>query len=94
MAGAMFLALCSGIGYAWSVFQKPLMENFQWGLKTISLTFTLQILVSTIAPVFLGKVQKKLGIRNYIRLGIAVYVLGLSATMSTTSIAISTLYME
>lgn len=86
MAGAMFLALCSGIGYAWSVFQKPLMENSQWGLKSISLTFTLQILVSTIAPVFLGRVQKQLGIRNYIRLGIAVYVLGLAATMSTSSI--------
>ncbi|KUO75612.1 MAG: hypothetical protein APF77_04240 [Clostridia bacterium BRH_c25] len=87
MAGAMLLALCSGIGYAWSVFQKPLMVNFGWGLKTISLTFTIQILISTIAPVFLGKFQKALGIGNYLRTGIAVYVIGLVATMFTSSIS-------
>lgn len=87
MAAAMLLALCSGIGYAWSVFQKPLMENFHWGLKTISLTFTIQILISTIAPVFLGKFQKTLGVRNYLRVGIGVYVIGLAATMVTSSIS-------
>lgn len=86
MGAAMLLALCSGIGYTWSVFQKPLMENFEWGLKTISLTFTIQILVSTIAPIFLGKFQKSWGVRNYLRVGILVYVIGLVATMFTSSI--------
>ena len=28
LAAAMLLALCSGIGYSWSVFQKPLMDLF------------------------------------------------------------------
>lgn len=55
MIAAMIMALCAGIGYTWSVFQKPLMEHFEWTLQTISLTFTIQILVSTLAPVFLGK---------------------------------------
>lgn len=91
MMGAMLLALCSGIGYTWSVFQKPLMENFDWGLKTISLTFTIQVMVSTIAPIFLGKYQKTLGVKNYIRVGLSVYILGLIATMFTPSI--SYLYM-
>lgn len=86
MAAAMVLALCSGIGYAWSVFQKPLMENFNWTLKTISLTFTLQIMISTLAPVFLSRFQKKLGIKNYLRIGMAVYILGLLATTFTNSI--------
>ncbi|HHV10604.1 MAG TPA: OFA family MFS transporter [Clostridiales bacterium] len=86
MVTAMVLALCSGIGYAWSVFQKPLMENFDWTLKTISLTFTLQIMISTIAPVFLSRFQKKLGVKNYLRIGIAIYILGLLATMFTNSI--------
>lgn len=86
MIAAMLLALCSGIGYTWSVFQKPLMEEFGWGLKTISLTFTIQVMISTIAPVFLGKFQKKLGIKKYIRVGIGVYVVGLVLTMFTSSI--------
>jgi len=86
MVAAMVLALCAGIGYTWSVFQKPLMEQFEWNIQTISLTFTIQILVSTMAPMFLGKFQKTLGVKNYLRVGIAIYVLGLVATMFTSSI--------
>lgn len=86
MIAAMIMALCAGIGYTWSVFQKPLMEHFEWNIQTISLTFTIQILVSTMAPVFLGKFQKTLGVKNYLRIGIAIYVAGLVATMFTNSI--------
>lgn len=86
LAAAMVLALCSGIGYTWSVFQKPLMENFNWALKTISLTFTIQILVSTLAPVFIGKYQKILGVRKYLWIGMGIYFAGLAATIFTSSI--------
>ncbi len=86
LAAAMVLALCSGIGYTWSVFQKPLMDNFDWALKTISLTFTIQVMVSTLFPIVIGGLQKKIGTKNYIRLGIAIYTLGLVATMFTPSI--------
>lgn len=86
MIAAMVMALCAGIGYTWSVFQKPLMEHFQWGIETISLTFTIQVLVSTLAPVYLGRFQKPLGVKNYLRIGIAIYVVGLIATMFTSSI--------
>lgn len=86
LAAAMILALCSGIGYTWSVFQKPLMEDFNWALKTISLTFTIQILFSTLAPVFIGKYQKILGVRNYLWIGMGIYFAGLVGTMFTSSI--------
>ncbi|MBP1925803.1 OFA family oxalate/formate antiporter-like MFS transporter [Sedimentibacter acidaminivorans] len=86
LAAAMLMALCSGIGYTWSVFQKPLMEDFNWALKTISLTFTIQILVSTLAPVFLGRYQKVLGVKKYLWIGIGIYLTGLVATMFTSSI--------
>lgn len=86
LAAAMLLALCSGIGYTWSVFQKPLMEDFNWALKTISLTFTIQILVSTLAPVFIGKYQKVLGVRKYLWIGMGIYLAGLVGTVFTSTI--------
>lgn len=86
LAAAMLLALCSGIGYSWSVFQKPLMDLFGWELKSISLTFTLQVLVSTIAPVFLSSIHRKLGTKRYLQLGILVYVSGLAAARFTATI--------
>ncbi len=86
MLAAMLLALFSGIGYACSVFQTPLMNVFDWQLKAVSLTFTVQVLTSTISPVFLGKFQKITGVGNYLRMGIAVYAAGLFATRFTSSI--------
>lgn len=86
MIAAMILALFSGIGYAWSVFQGPVMKNFDWHLEAISLTFTIQVLTSTVSPVFLGRFQQKLGVASYLRVGIAVYALGLLGTMFTRSI--------
>lgn len=86
MIAAMLLALFSGIGYAWSVFQSPLMNSFGWELKTISLTYTIQILTSTVSPIILGRFQKKLGIGNYLRIGILIYSAGIAATMLTGSI--------
>lgn len=91
MAAAMVLAVFSGIGYTWSIFQKPLMDNFQWELNAVSLTYTIQILISTIMPLFLGKFQKTLGIGNYLRTGIVIYVSGLIASMFIGSIG--SLYM-
>lgn len=87
MVATMMLALFSGIGYAWSVFQSPLIERFGWTLKTVSLTFTIQVLTSTVSPLFLGKYQKKLGVSNYLRLGILVYAAGLFATRFTMTIS-------
>lgn len=87
MTGAVVLALCTGIGYAWSVFQKPLMESLGCDLKTVSFTFTIQVLISTIAPVFLSRFQKILGTTNYLRIGILIYVLGLEATMHASSVS-------
>lgn len=87
LIAAMIFALCSGIGYAWSVFQKPLMENFDWALETISITFTVQVLTSTIAPVFLSRFQKVFGVKKYLRIGMVVYFGGIAATSFTNSIS-------
>jgi OFA family oxalate/formate antiporter-like MFS transporter len=83
---SMILALCAGTGYTWSVFQNPIMNEFNWDLQAVSLTFTIQILTSTLAPVVLGKYQKILGVTNYLRIGTLIYILGLIATRFTNSL--------
>ncbi|MFV0441586.1 MAG: OFA family MFS transporter [Lachnospirales bacterium] len=77
MIAAMIVALCAGIGYAWSVFQGPIVEDFGWTLSVVSLTFTIQVTTSTIAPVFLSGLQKKIGVKNYLIIGILIYAIGL-----------------
>lgn len=87
MIAAMILALCAGVSYSWSVFQKPIMEEFDWSLEKVSFTYTLLILVSTITPLFIGKYQIKLGVKTYLRIGMAFYVAGLFLAMFTNSLA-------
>lgn len=86
IVAAMVIALFTGIGYAWSVFQQPFMDNFGWTLSVVSLTFTIQVTTSTIAPVFLSGIQKKIGVKKYLIIGILIYTFGLFLTRFTSSI--------
>jgi len=74
---SVVIAVCSGIGYTWSVFQGPLIERFQWDLTTTSLIFTVQVAMSTLTPIVLGKYQPTLGTRNYLLIGALIYGFGL-----------------
>jgi MFS transporter, OFA family, oxalate/formate antiporter len=74
---SVVIAICSGIGYTWSVFQGPLIEHFQWDLTTTSLIFTVQVAMSTLTPIVVGRYQSHLGTRNYLFIGALVYGFGL-----------------
>ncbi|PLW77113.1 L-lactate MFS transporter [Cohaesibacter celericrescens] len=82
---SLVVAICSGIGYTWSVFQGPLIERFGWDLTTASLIFTAQIAVSTLTPMVIGRYQARLGTRGYLFIGALIYGLGLLLTGFTTS---------
>lgn len=85
LIAAMTLALFSGLGYAWSVYQIPLMNLLNSDLKTVSLAFTINVAVSTMAPIFLGRLQMFLGIPRFLRLGIAIYTVGLFTSIWVSS---------
>ena len=74
---SVIISICTGIGYTWSVFQGPLIEYFHWELTSASLIFTSQVAISTLAPIFIGKYQAKMGTCRYLALGALVYGSGL-----------------
>ncbi|MBA4493799.1 OFA family MFS transporter [Paenactinomyces guangxiensis] len=53
-----------GSVYAWSVFTKPLMKEFGWDTKQVSLTFSLAILFLGLSAAFLGHFVEKHGPRK------------------------------
>ena len=77
LALSVIIAICTGIGYTWSVFQGPLIEYFHWQLTSASLIFTSQVAISTLTPIFIGKYQAHLGTRRYLALGAFIYGSGL-----------------
>ncbi|MDC7124810.1 MAG: OFA family MFS transporter [Spirochaetales bacterium] len=86
LVGALIAAICTGIGYTWSVFQSPLIAKFGWNLRTASLIFTFQVIVSTMTPMMLGQLQQKLGLKKYLLTGAAIYGLGLIVTGFATNL--------
>jgi len=74
---SVIIAICTGIGYTWSVFQDPLITYFHWQLTSASLIFTSQVAISTLTPIFIGKYQAKMGTRRYLALGALIYGCGL-----------------
>ena len=51
----MLICACTGFGYAWSVFQIPLIRKFGWSTADVSLTFTFNILTTALVPGLVGK---------------------------------------
>ncbi len=77
--------ICIGIGYAWSVFQNPLVDKFGWTTSSVSVAFTLFIFVGAIAPL-VGKLQQYLKTRTIVLIGAFIYGLGLYFTGTVSSI--------
>lgn len=60
-ASAVGIHLSIGSVYAWSVYTKPLIAQFGWGLKETQFTFSLAIFFLGISAAFLGRFIEKIG---------------------------------
>lgn len=62
-AAAVGIHISIGSVYAWSVLSKPLMTEFGWSLKEVSLTFSIAIFFLGLSAAFLGHFVEKKGPR-------------------------------
>ncbi|SCZ79149.1 L-lactate MFS transporter [Acidaminobacter hydrogenoformans] len=53
----IIINICAGFGYAWSVFQNPLMQQFGWNAIQTSLAYTLVMGVSALPMALVGMAQ-------------------------------------
>jgi OFA family oxalate/formate antiporter-like MFS transporter len=77
LAAAVAAAMCAGIGYAWSVFQRPLAAEAGWSTADIALSFTALLGAGAIASIIAGKAQQYVKPRTVILIGGALIGLGL-----------------
>jgi MFS transporter, OFA family, oxalate/formate antiporter len=85
LCAAIITEVCVGIGYAWSIFQNPLVEKFGWTTSSVSIAFTLFIFAGSIAPL-VGKLQQYLKTKTIILIGAFIYGLCLYITGTVDSI--------
>lgn len=77
LIASMVCALFVGVIYTWSVYVNPLSRLFGWSVGSISLAYTINIIVQAFIPVLFIKLRAKLGISNYNLLGAIVFGSGM-----------------
>ena len=71
----------SGLLYAWSVFQAPLMEKYGWSVTQVALTYSLSSISTMLGTMFFGgKAHRLLSVRKELVMGTLLYSLFMMAT--------------
>ena len=81
MVASLIICICAGFGYAWSVLQTPIIAAHGWPDGQVSLTYTVTVLCSTMAPLFFGALIRRMGTRRCIILGAIATATALAATI-------------
>lgn len=89
----VLLQVALGAVYAWSVFRKPLSQEFHWTISQVTLTFTVGIMVMGFAAFFGGLWMKRVGPRTVAMTGGALYGVGVFLA-SFSSIGLWWLYLS
>ncbi len=77
LAACTIASMCTGLSYAWSVFQKPLVSLFSWSPADVSLSFTLIMSTAATTAIFAGKALDYIRPRQLILLGGVVFGAGI-----------------
>lgn len=79
-ASAVGIHISIGSVYAWSVYTKPLIEKFGWGLNETQFTFSLAIFFLGISAAFLGHFLEKHGPKKSGLLAAVFFGLGIAGS--------------
>ncbi|MBV1758998.1 MAG: OFA family MFS transporter [Dethiosulfatibacter sp.] len=77
LVASIFMNICIGSAYAWSVFQIPLIKLFGWTTPQASLAFTLNLSIVPFAMIVAGRIQDKQGPRIVTLIGGLIFGLGI-----------------
>lgn len=91
LIASVIINLCIGSAYAWSVFQKPLIQQFGWSTGQASLAFTINLGLVPLAMIVAGKIQDKKGPKIVSLVGGIIFGAGITLAGSTNSL--TTLYL-
>lgn len=67
--GALLIQMNLGAVYAWSLFNKPLMDKFGWDREDVVVTFSITIATFALSTIAAGRLQDRIGPRKVATLG-------------------------
>lgn len=91
VVAAVLMQLCLGAVYGWSVYVKPLMDQYGWTRSQVTLAFTLSIAVLGLGTIAGGLLMDRRGPRLVATLAGVLY--GLGYTLTGTADTLAELYL-
>lgn len=85
---SVIINLCIGSAYAWSVFQKPLIDLFSWSTSDTSLAFTIALAIVPLAMIVGGRLQDRIGPSKVIFAGGVLFGAGMIGAGFTRSLGV------
>jgi OFA family oxalate/formate antiporter-like MFS transporter len=82
----MFVNLCIGTNYAFSVWSGPLAEARGWSMGDVILAFTINMAIAPIPMIWGGKIVDKGGAKKAFLIGGSLYGIGFILTRFATSV--------
>jgi OFA family oxalate/formate antiporter-like MFS transporter len=89
--GAVLIQLCLGAVYAWSLFNQPLIDKFNWEKGDVVLTFSITIFMMATFTIVGGKIQDKIGPRWVATAG--GIIMGGGIMLASTATSLTQLYL-
>lgn len=86
LMGAAVTGGITGAIYMWSVFNKPLMEQYGWGAVEVSMAYSLYLLMVCIGGFFVGALQRRFPPKYLVLIGGVLMGLGYFLTGFATTI--------
>lgn len=85
---SIIMNVCVGAAYAWSVFQRPLIDMFGFTTSAASLAFTINLALVPVAMIFAGRIQDQKGPQVVTRIGSIIFGAGIFLAGFTNSITV------
>lgn len=86
LIAAMFVMICTGTNYAFSVWSGPLAQARGWSMGDVVLAFTINMAIAPIPMIWGGKIVDKGGAKKAFLIGGGLYGLGFLLTSMSTSV--------
>lgn len=89
----IFLQMCVGILYLWSVFRTPVIEYFNWNGSSANLVSSIMIFGFVAGNLFGGIVRDKIGSRITALIGAVLFALGIFLSSFLTASSVWVIYI-
>lgn len=86
VVAAIFIQICLGALYVWSIFVVPLEQDFGWTRAELSLAFTIASVTFVLVMIWAGRLQDRIGPRIVCSAGGVLVGLGLILASFTPSL--------